>query len=504
MTVGAPLQLVATQKRKTLKHTTMNQHPASDNRSWLNRNNNRVVPGPGLRPAAGPRPLVHAQRAFSGGLRRYALLGVLLFPGWASAEVRLLHSFASETKIKGRLAPLHGFLYGVADKGGIANAGYIGRLDPMTGLWEPVYEFSGETKVRGGLTVAEEALWFVCEKGGAHNYGYLGQFRPSDGALTVWVSFSQDLKPKTAPMRLDDGGWWFLTEKGGTANAGALMQYHPDSGLTALVSFHSATGVKFEAPPLLQRGLLWYAAREGGDLTQMSGKGAGVLGAVDPSRGEVIPRLALQAALHGAKIRDLVWFRDKLYYAAEEGGDLSLNAGKGHGGIGMYDPDRNTARLLYVGHPDTGIKPRALAVAGSSLYFLCQEGGPSGYGTLARLDHESVTIVAAFDAETGAKAEALTVWNHRIYLTTELGAAFWQGGIAAYTLPPAALPVLGWHVTRSRLHLRLPEPGPWVLETAPDLSGPWRPTPVEGSGSSLIEIPLTDPIRFFRLRPLQP
>ena len=82
----------------------------------------------------------------------------------AETQLTLLHSFTQETKIKGPFCPHGGLLYGVADKGGAANAGYIGRLDPSTASWVPVYEFSTETKVKGGLVPVENRLWFVCEK----------------------------------------------------------------------------------------------------------------------------------------------------------------------------------------------------------------------------------------------------------------------------------------------------------------------------------------------------
>ncbi len=301
---------------------------------------------------------------------RYGLgLLVTLGTAWGlCGNPVLLHSFSVETKVKGPLTALDGFLYAAAEKGGAGNYGYIGRFDPVQGTWTVLHEFSTETKIRGGFAPVGGELWFVCEKGGAGNQGYLGSYNPSTGVLNVLVDFREETKPKTAPVRLDDRGWYFLTEKRGAAGLGALMRWEPGVGLQVAASFDLGTGVKFEALPVRVQGSVWYAAREGGDLTQMAGKGAGAIGTVDLPTGTVTRRLALQAASHGAKIRAWVPFRGRLYYAAEEGGDLGLNTGKGFGGVGWYDPVSDTARLVFVcDGSGNGAKPRALVVVQEAL-----------------------------------------------------------------------------------------------------------------------------------------
>ena len=422
----------------------------------------------------------------------------------------LVHSFSAETKVKGPLTALDGFLYGVAEKGGVANHGYIGRFDPVQGTWSVVHEFSTETKIRGGLVSVGRGLWFVCEKGGAGGQGYLGSYDPSTGVLSVLTDFWEETKPKTAPVRLDDRGWYFLTEKRGATGLGALMRWEPGVGLQVVASFDSGTGVKFEALPVRVEGSVWYAAREGGDLTQMAGKGAGAIGTVDLATGTVTRRLALQAALHGAKIRAWVPYEGRLYYAAEEGGDLGLNAGKGFGGVGWYDPTSNTARLIFVcDGSGNGAKPRALVVVQNTLYFLCGEGGPNGGGTIGRIQDDRVEIVAVLGAGTGAKAEALTWWGRGLYFTTELGAAHWFGGIGMYEVAAqlgGAAPALAWRRTAQGLELQVMGDlsGPWIVESATDLAGPWGQVTAWMPGSGSMVVPMNEPARFFRLRRVGP
>lgn len=423
----------------------------------------------------------------------------------AETQLTLLHSFTEETKIKGPLSPHGDYLYGVADKGGSANAGYIGRLDPSTGSWVPAYEFSTETKVKGGLVPVDHRLWFVCEKGGAAGYGYIGAFDPADSTVIVLADFAAETKPKTAPTALDDQGWYFLTDKGGSLNLGALMRFHPAAGLAVIASFDQETGHKFEAPPVAFQGRIWYAAREGGDLSQMSGKGAGVIGTLDLQQGRVESRLVLNAANHGAKIRALLPVGDKLYYAAEEGGDLTLNSGKGYGGIGCYDPQTGTARwILVCDGPINGAKPKALVHHRDQLYYLCAEGGSTGYGLIGRIVNNNPELVATLDASTGAKADALTVWQNRLFVTTELGAAHWFGGIATLPLSASVAPTLSWHHQQGRLQLRWNPPENWQLETAPTPTGPWSPVETAEATSGSLSVEPTDPARFFRLRPIAP
>ncbi|MGA4578654.1 hypothetical protein [Limisphaera sp. VF-2] len=422
----------------------------------------------------------------------------------STAQISLLVSFTEETKIKGRMTPLDGALYAVADKGGAANYGYIGRFDPAHGTWSALYEFSRETKVKGGLMRVGDALWFVCEKGGAANVGFLGSYNPAANSLTVLTEFPQDLKPKTAPVRLDDRGWYFFTDRGGTAGLGALVRFETNGTLTVAASFDVNTGVKFETPPVVWQGQVWYAAREGGDLTQVSGKGAGAVGTVDLDAGTVVRQLALVAAVHGAKIRALVPFQGRLYYAAEEGGDPGLNNGKGYGGVGWFDPNSGEARLILVcDGPGTGAKPRDLVVVGDALYFVCAEGGSAGGGTLGRIRNGTVEIVASLDADSGARAEALTPWEGRLYLTTELGGANWFGGIAAHALsvPGDVLPVsLIWQRSAQLLELRWSVQQPWILESAPDPDGPWSPVNVTEPESGRVLFPMSEAARYFRLR----
>ncbi|MGA4645034.1 hypothetical protein ACPDIX_11230 [Limisphaera sp. 4302-co] len=423
----------------------------------------------------------------------------------AEAQLTLLHSFSEETKIKGPFAHWGGQLYGVADKGGSANAGYIGRLDPSTGSWVPVYEFSTETKVKGGLVPIENRLWFVCEKGGSAGYGYIGAFDPAAHTVTVLADFTSETKPKTPPMSLDGQGWYFLTDKGGAAGLGALMKFDPDTGLTVVASFDQETGFKFEAPPVAFQGRIWYAAREGGDLSQMSGKGAGAIGTIDLQQGRIERQLVLNAANHGAKIRALLPVGDKLYYAAEEGGDLTLNSGKGYGGIGCYDPQTGTGRwILVCDGPINGAKPKATVRHRDHLYYLCAEGGPTGYGLIGRIANDTSEIVATFDASTGAKAEALTLWENRLFLVTELGAANWFGGIAALQLPIPRQPVLLWERQDGILQLRWTPSAAWTLESAPTPSGPWSPVETSGTESGTLSVNPVEPARFFRLRPVTP
>ncbi len=423
----------------------------------------------------------------------------------ASAEgLTNILSFAEETKIKGPFTEIGGDLYFACEKGGASNFGYIGKFNPAAGTLTPLSHFATETKVKGGFTlVSNSHLWFVCEKGGSANFGYIGSYNITDGTLSALHDFPAETKPKTAPVALDGNGWYFLAERAGAAGVGALLRFNPGSGVTVAASFTIELGVKSETLTRFN-GRLYYAGREGGDTTQLAGKGAGAIGTIDLASGTVTKLIDLNAATHGAKIKSLVPFQGKLYYAAEEGGNLALNSAKGFGALGYFDPADNSVNQFFVNDDvTTGTKPRGLAPVGDRLYFNCGEGGPNTYGTFGVItEGTNAVIVGVNDVNIGAKTDVgITRFGNFIYFVTELGCANFLGGISAYALPDLGTPpTLTFTVIGNTLELIWPaDASDYVLERCENLGArSW--TYVAGPGANTARVSPNGTAGFFRLR----
>ncbi|MBP7828402.1 MAG: hypothetical protein KA248_00650 [Kiritimatiellae bacterium] len=429
--------------------------------------------------------------------------GVLLLLGALAATARAegptnLFSFPEETKIKGPFAPVDGQLYFTCEKGGAYAYGYVGQFDPAGRTVTAWHKFDVETKAKGACRMSN-SLWFVTEKGGAANLGYIGRFDLAAHTVERLCEFTNATSAKSAPFLLGDG-FYFFAEAGGASNQGALMRYSLEGGLATVVSFHAALGIKPEARPVWFDGRLYFGTREGGDTTQQTGKGAGSIGLLDLAAGTATNLVNLNASNHGARIKALLPFGGRLYYTTDEGGDLTLNGGKGSGAAGFFDPaSRTLTRLFVCNGATTGIKPKGMVAVRDRVYFNCGEGGPNGCGAWYGItDGTNVFPAATNDIPFGNKADLLTPYGRRIYCATEQGCSNWLGGISAYEfeVEEAELAArlqngqiaLGWDILAND----------HVLEFSPSLTGKW--TVVAGRDGTNAVLPYTEPMGFFRLR----
>ena len=408
-------------------------------------------------------------------------------------------SFTEETKIKGSFVQLGGELYFNSEKGGTNAYGYIGKFCPTNRQIAVLAEFSVETKAKGLAAVGNE-LWFVAEKGGSGNYGYVGCFDPASHTVAHLCDFDEVTSAKSPPFVLGTNGFHFFTEAGGTHGVGALRRYSRTGGLVTVASFSSATGIKPEAVPVFHDGILYFGGREGGDLTQQSGKGAGTIGTIDLATGFVAPLVALNATNHGSRIKALLPFGGRIYYTTDEGGDLSLNSGKGNGAMGCFDPDTlEMTKLFTCNGTTTGTKPKGLAAVEDRVYFNCGEGAANGCGAFYVVtDGTNVAMAATNDIPFGNKSDRLTLYGNRLYCATEQGGGNWLGGISAFEIDvaPRELAIAS---ENGRLHVA------WnvlandcVLESCSALGGEWRP--VAGPGATNAVVTPAAATAFFRLR----
>ena len=445
-------------------------------------------------------------------LRIYHLLAGALALSLQAGELERLYSFTQETKLKGGFREWNGRWYFTAEKGGDHGSGYIGRFDPVAGTLTPIHSFTVEAKPKGPLVQVGEVFYLQGEKGSTQTgFGWIGRFDPATGQFTEVAAYNADLKPKSGLVPA--GGFlWLATEKGGTGS-GSLDRFDPSTGvLTNMVNLSFETGIKAESFAVGPDGTaLYMAAREGGDAGQLAGKGAGTLLRLQTATGELTRLAVFRATEHGAKPRGLTLHGDRLWMVMEEGGDLSLNSGKGGGTIAYFDLSTGTLSRVHVfdGTP-TGQKPRGLARVGDDFYFVTEAGGLSGYGVFGVLRQGTVVeVLAELTADTGAKPDSfLTVLNHRIVFSTELGGANSLGSILAWSLPsqpPVPPELMLTRTENGKLRLSWPDPtGRFVLQQTSALGfGSWQDwpgTPELHEGRAAVELAPEAAAAFFRLR----
>lgn len=406
------------------------------------------------------------------------------------------YNFTEETKIKGFFVQRGGELYFTSEKGGAPNYGYIGRFCPTSGQIAVLHEFPSLTKAKGLVEMGDD-MWFVTETNGASRFGYVGCFNPASNTVEELCSFPTHTLAKSAPFVLGTNGFYFFTEAGGTNGTGALMRYSREDGLATVCSFTPATGTKPEARPVYYNGLLYFGAREGGDLTQQGGKGAGTIGTMDLATGAITKLLDLNATNHGSRIKSLLPFGDRIYYATDEGGDLSLNSGKGSGAMGFFDPATlAVTQLLTCNGTTTGIKPKCLVAVEDRVLFNCGEGGTNGCGAFyAITDGTNLARIATLDVPFGNKSDMLTLYGNRLFCATEQGCANWLGGISAFDvdIAPRQLTIRSENGIQSLTWSSLAND--CVLEYAPTPTNAWQAVAGPGLTHAATDMP-----GFYRLR----
>ena len=408
-------------------------------------------------------------------------------------------SFTEETKIKGSFVQLGGELYFNSEKGGTNAYGYIGKFCPTNRQITVLHEFPSLTKAKGLAAVGDE-LWFVTETNGTHHYGYVGCYNLASNTVQELCAFPEHTLAKSPPFVLGTNGFFFFTEAGGANGVGALRKYSRESGLVVVASFSSATGIKPEAVPVFHDGVLYFGGREGGDLTQQSGKGAGTLGTIDLASGTVTTLIHLNATNHGSRIKALLPFGDRIYYTTDEGGDLTLNGGKGNGAMGVFDPATlGIAKLFTCNGTTTGTKPKGLVAVEDRVYFNCGEGAANGCGAFyAVTNGTNVAMVAANDVPFGNKSDRLTLYGNRIFCATEQGCSNWLGGISAFDVDVAPQEI-AVRFENGQLQLDWNSlANDHVLESCTALGGEWLP--VAGPGRTHAVPESAGRTAFFRLR----
>jgi uncharacterized repeat protein (TIGR03803 family) len=310
-----------------------------------------------------------------------------------------LYDFAGGTadgeRPSGSVIQSGNLLYGMTFSGGTYGGGTIYSYDTTAAAEIPLYSFGafmgdGFTP-SGALIQSGTTLYGVTSSGGANatggNDGTLFQFDTVTHAEKILYTFTNSLSDGIVPdgSLVKSGSFLYGTTSQSPGSAGTIFQFDLSSGTEKILHFFDG-----------------------------SGDGASPAGSL----------ILSGSSLYGLTI----------------GGGVDDD-----GTLYKYDLDTDTETVLYSfkgGATDGKFPEGALALSGSVLYGMTEEGGSFADGTIFSFDLNTDMEVPIFssDTSTGDLASgSLTVAGNSLYGTTRAGGASNSGTVFSIDVPEPSM-----------------------------------------------------------------
>lgn len=311
-----------------------------------------------------------------------------------------------------------GTLYGVTEKGGANNKGFIFEFDPATSTVTPLHSFAlNESEgywPQGSLTLVGGMLYGMAYQGGTslERGGTIFKIDPDNPATSfevihpfpdpgVWADGQQ---PGYGSLTYAGGLLYGTTVSGGASGVGTVFSIDPvTSAYSVVYPFNYYAADEGSRP--------WGSLTASADgtlygMTQMGGNGVGTIFEIDPALPEderltAIHRLPADKSEGAYPYGSLTFSGDgnTLYGMTANGG---TGAGDGNGMIFACDPDTLAVTPLYTfdGYPTEGAHPYGDLTLGADgmLYGMTYDGGiqtgesPAPYGTIFKFDPVTLTM----------------------------------------------------------------------------------------------------------------
>jgi uncharacterized repeat protein (TIGR03803 family) len=452
-----------------------------------------------------------------------------LFPtGVAGQTLTTLYSFtnsAHSVDVSYSLVPLGNALFGVAIQGGASGAGMVFRINTDGTCFTNLHNFSpvsGGTANIGGafpsspLVLSGNMLYGVTFNGGTGGEGVvygvdtggLNFTNLHDFSATVSITNSDGALPQSR-LTLIGNTLYGATEAGGVNGAGALFSVNTDStGFTNIYSFATA----FAAP----ESELIFSSNKLYGTTSESSSGAGGIFAIN-TNGTGYTNFYTFSTDSGSgnsdganPAGDLALIGNTLYGIAQGGG--TANGGT----IFKINTDGSGfANLHSFSSSNDGSSPAGGVFLGSNvLYGSAAEGGPTGWGTVYKLNLSNTNYVVLhyFSAASGSTHTnsdgavpegAVILVSNKLYGTTGGGGLAGDGTVYSLTLPTP--PPLAITSSGSNVELTWPTNAiGFILQSATNLASPavWgnvSPAPVVVNAQNTVTNPVSGKQTFYRL-----
>jgi gliding motility-associated-like protein len=370
-----------------------------------------------------------------------ALSLLLVFLNSSAQYTRLL-SFAGGTEAKSPIGTLitdGTYMYGVTTQGGTAGFGTIYKTKQDGTGYVKLLDFTGTNGnyPEGSLYYDGTFLYGMTYKGGTSDMGVIYKIKPDGSNYQKLLDFNGTNGQGPYGVFVSDGTYLYaMTWQGGANNLGRIFRILPDgTGYQSLLDFAGATNGSYPSSSLYydyDEGLLYGMTSQGG------ANGVGTVFRINPNGSGYVNFHSFSTGTdgrepYGAVISDGTYLYGLTYFGGTtDNGTIFRVKLDGTNYSKIYDFTGG----LNGTHPYT-----TLALAGSNLYGLTNDGGQTDLGIMFKIKPDGTgftKLITFFGASNGSNSDAtLSSVGPFLYGTTSSGGTSGNGTMFRYEISEA-------------------------------------------------------------------
>ena len=316
-------------------------------------------------------------------------------------------------------------LYGTTSHGGVSGAGTIFKVNTDGTGFTTLYDFSaatGDVFDAGGLITSSNKLFGISARGGSSNNGAIFSLNTDGTGFTVLYSFTDGSDGVGSEVTLVlSGNTLFGMSSPSNGGTGAIFSINTDgTGFTILQSFTGTPGT------LLLSGSTLYGTN-GLSIFSIKTDGSGYTTIDSPPEVTSAPMVLSGSTLYGVSPNG---------GTTQNGSVFSLNVnGSGFTILHSFSQPSSPSAT----NSDGAFPVAPLAISGSTLYGVTEDGGTGGGGALFSINTNgtSFTNIHSFSGVTdpGAYPEApLISSSNTLYGTTSAGPGYIIGAGSVFKI----------------------------------------------------------------------
>jgi uncharacterized repeat protein (TIGR03803 family) len=325
------------------------------------------------------------------------------------------------------MAPYNGKLYGTTYRGGLFNYGTIFEYDPTTNIYTKKVDFNlGNNGYypKGSLLLFNNKFYGLAEQGGVNNAGTIFEWDPATNVYTKKIDFNgtNGSRPQNS-LKLMNGKMYGTTLIGGAVQ-GVVFEWDPTTNIYTKLLDLSGNGAGLNGRVFVNNvtpynNKLYCMPSQGGTNDY------GTILVIDPSlpigsNTTIIRQLDFAGGFFPGN-NEMIVYNNKLYGCLTRGGTADA------GVLFEIDPITNTyTKLVNFSSVATGYSPVGkLVLNGTKFLGLCNSGGVNSTGTVFEWDPANpTTVVKKFDFLPSNYDNAVnpngtfTLFNSKFYATS--------------------------------------------------------------------------------------
>jgi uncharacterized repeat protein (TIGR03803 family) len=322
-----------------------------------------------------------------------------------------------------QLTPYNGKLYGTTGNGGKFDKGVIFSYDPVTNIYNRLYDFDYTTGANPNtnLTLVNGKFYGTTRIGGSASLTSLGviyEFDPTTLVYTKKIEFTGTSGVAMGNLAIGSmvsvgGKLYGTTSSGGLNNAGVLFEYNPSTNLYVIKRnflIPSGTG--------LQGNLTEYNNKLYGTCVIGGANSVGVIFEFDLVTNVYTVKYNMLSATGANPAVGVIVFNNKLYGANQYGGTNS------RGSIFEFDLATSTYQIVYNFTQTGGAFPASeLYLYNNIFYSFTLGGGSNSLGVIFKFDPATYTYTKTYDFPGPLSPSnycSFINYNNTLYATTKV------------------------------------------------------------------------------------